>query len=114
MILGVSVDPQFGLTLTLGAGGIFTELLKDSVSLLFPVSESQVRQALEKLRINALLQGWRGKLEGDTEALVEAVLLLADFVERHADRLAGCDINPLIVRPCGKGVVAVDALICMK
>lgn len=114
IILGVSVDPQFGPTLTLGAGGIFTELLKDSVALLFPVSEKQVRQSIEKLRINALLKGWRGKQEGDTEALVEAVLILAKFVERHSDRLAGCDINPLIVRPRGKGVVAVDALICMK
>ena len=114
IILGVSVDPQFGATLTLGAGGIFTELLKDSVALLFPVSEKQVRQSIEKLRINALLKGWRGKQEGDTEALVEAVIILAKFVERHSDRLAGCDINPLIVRPRGKGVVAVDALICMK
>jgi acetyl-CoA synthetase len=114
IILGVSVDPQFGATLTLGAGGIYTELLQDSVALLFPLTEKLVRQSIEKLRINALLQGWRGKPEGDIEALVEAVLKLADFVERHADRLAGCDINPLIVRPCGKGVVAVDALICMK
>jgi acetyl-CoA synthetase len=114
IILGVSVDPQFGATLTLGAGGIFTELLKDSVALLFPVSEKEVRQSIEKLRINALLKGWRGKPEGDTEALIEAVLKFANFVECHAGRLVGCDINPLIVRPCGKGVVAVDALINLK
>jgi acyl-CoA synthetase (NDP forming) len=111
LILGVSVDPQFGPTLTLGAGGIFTELLRDSVSLLFPVSELQVSQAIEKLRINILLKGWRGNPEGDTEALVVAVLKLAEFVERHSERLAGCDINPLIVRPRGKGVIVVDALI---
>jgi acyl-CoA synthetase (NDP forming) len=111
LILGVSVDPQFGPTLTLGAGGILTELLRDSVSLLFPVSESQVSQAIEKLRINILLKGWRGNPEGDTEALVVAVLKLAEFVERHSECLAGCDINPLIVRPRGKGVIVVDALI---
>ena len=111
LILGVSVDPQFGPTLTLGAGGIFTELLRDSVSLLFPVSEFQVSQAIEKLRINVLLKGWRGNPEGDTEALVVAVLKLAEFVERHSECLAGCDINPLIVRPRGKGVIVVDALI---
>ncbi|MEZ7973867.1 MAG: acetate--CoA ligase family protein [SAR324 cluster bacterium] len=111
LILGVSVDPQFGPTLTLGAGGILTELLRDSVSLLFPVSESQVSQAIEKLRINVLLKGWRGNPEGDTEALVVAVLKLAEFVECHSERLTGCDINPLIVRPRGKGVIVVDALI---
>ena len=114
LILSVYVDPQFGPTLTLGAGGIFTELLKDSVALFFPVSEKQIRQYIEKLRINLFLKGWRGKPEGDTEALVEAVILFADFVERHIDSLFGCEINPLIVRPPGKGVVAVDALINFK
>jgi acetyl-CoA synthetase len=114
LILGVSVDPQFGPTLTLGAGGIYTELLKDSFALLFPVLETEVRQTIEKMRINPLLKGWRGKPEGDTEALVGAVLDLAHFVECYADRLVGCDINPLIVRPRGKGVVAVDVLINLK
>ncbi len=114
LILGLYVDPQFGPTLTLGAGGIFTELMKDSVAILFPVSEKQVREYIEKLRINVLLKGWRGKPEGDTEALVEAVILFADFVEHHADSLFGCEINPLIVRPSGKGVVAVDVLINFK
>ncbi|MED5240573.1 MAG: acetate--CoA ligase family protein [SAR324 cluster bacterium] len=114
LILGLYVDPQFGPTLTLGAGGIFTELMKDSVAILFPVSDKQVREYIEKLRINVLLKGWRGKPEGDTEALVEAVILFADFVEHHADSLFGCEINPLIVRPSGKGVVAVDVLINFK
>ena len=114
LILGVSVDPQFGPTLTLGAGGIYSELLKDSFALLFPVLENEVRQTIEKMRINALLKGWRGKPEGDTDALVGAVLALAHFVECYADRLVGCDINPLIVRPRGKGVVAVDVLINLK
>ncbi len=114
IILGVSVDPQFGPSLTLGAGGIFTELIQDSVALLFPVSEKQVRSAIQKLSVNALLEGWRSNPEGDIEALVESVLKLAEFVKCHADRLAGCDINPLIVRPRGKGVVAVDALIWMR
>jgi len=114
LILGVSVDPQFGPTLTLGAGGIYSELLKDSFALLFPVLENEVRQTIEKMRINALLKGWRGKPEGDIDALVGAVLALAHFVECYADRLVGCDINPLIVRPRGKGVVAVDVLINLK
>ena len=114
LILGVSVDPQFGPALTLGAGGIFTELLRDSVSLLLPLSEKQVRRAIRSLRVNALLQGWRGQPQGDTEALVESVLTLAEFVEAHGDCLTEVDLNPLIVRPQGKGVVAVDALLRMR
>ena len=114
LLLGVSVDPQFGPTITLGAGGILTELLLDSVSLLLPISEKQVRQAIRKLRVNTLLQGLRGQPEGDKEALIQAVLTLADFIKHHADRLSGCEINPLIVRPTGKGVIVVDALIQIK
>ena len=114
LILGVTVDPQFGPALTVGAGGIFTELLRDSTSLLLPISAAQAQRAIRNLRVNALLQGWRGKPEGDMEALSEAVLSLARFVESYAERLAGCDINPLIVRPQGKGVVVVDALIRMR
>ena len=114
LLLGVSVDPQFGPTITLGAGGILTELLLDSVSLLLPISEKQVRQAIRKLRVNTLLQGLRGRPEGDKEALIQAVFSLADFIKHHAGRLSGSEINPLIVRPSGKGVIVVDALIQIK
>ena len=114
LLLGVSVDPQFGPTLTLGAGGIFTELLRDTVALLLPLVEKEVRCALQNLRVAALLAGWRGQPQGDIDALVETVLHLANFVEIHADRLAGCDLNPVVVRPQGKGVVVVDALVRLR
>ena len=114
LILGVTVDPQFGFALTLGAGGTLTELLRDSVAFLLPISEAQVWKAVQGLRVNALLEGWRGQPRGDTKALVENVLKLAEFVEKHGDRLAELELNPLIVRPQGKGVVAADALIRFK
>ena len=64
--------------------------------------------------MNTLLLGLRGQPEGDNEALIQSVLTLADFIKHHADRLSGCEINPLIVRPSGKGVIVVDALIQIK
>ena len=68
-IVGVTRDPQFGLALTLGAGGVLVELLKDSVSLLLPTTDSAIRAALLNLRSASLLQGFRGRPAADLDAL---------------------------------------------
>ena len=114
LILGMTNDKQFGLSLTLGAGGIFTELLKDSVVLMMPLSKKHVKESISKLRANKLLKGLRGQPVGDSEELVETVMSFEKFIKNNIENLAGCEINPLIVRPTGKGVVAADALIMMK
>lgn len=111
LIVGARRDPLFGMALTIGAGGVLTELVHDARTLLLPVNENDVRQAIDGLRVSRLLAGYRGRPAGDVEALVAAVLALAQAIERDADRIAEIDVNPLIVRPVGRGVVAVDALI---
>jgi acetyl-CoA synthetase len=111
ILVGVIVDPQFGLTLVLGAGGVLTELLRDSVSLLPPFTPTAVRFALGRLRVHHLLEGYRGKPAGDLAALVDAILAVSRYAEANLERLAELDVNPVIVRPAGSGVVAVDALI---
>jgi acyl-CoA synthetase (NDP forming) len=114
LIVGVQHDPQFGLSLTLGAGGIFVELLKDSVTLLLPVQPDEVRAALASLRLWPMLNGFRSRPVADQEALVRAILTITAFAERHAGRLRELDVNPLLVFPHGRGVMAVDALIRMS
>jgi acetyl-CoA synthetase len=111
IIVGITRDAQFGLALTLGAGGILVELLKDTVTLLLPVSLDDVRNALQGLKTWPLVNGYRGKAPGDVEALVEAIAAIASYAQAHADRLLELDVNPLLVLPKGQGVVAVDALI---
>jgi hypothetical protein len=111
ILVGVIVDPQFGLTLVLGAGGVLTELLHESVSLLPPFTPAAVRSALGRLRVNHMLEGFRGKPAGDIAALVDAILAVSRYAEANLGRLAELDVNPVIVRPAGRGVVAVDALI---
>jgi acetyl-CoA synthetase len=111
ILAGVIMDPQFGLTLVLGAGGVLTELLHDSVSLLPPFTPATIRSALARLRVSRMLQGFRGKSAGDVNALVDAILAVSRYAEANLGRLAELDVNPLIVRPAGSGVVAVDALI---
>ncbi|HKL04610.1 MAG TPA: acetate--CoA ligase family protein [Roseovarius sp.] len=110
LILGVTVDPDFGPIVVIGAGGILAELLKDNAILLPPFDRADVRAALEGLKIFQLLRGFRGKPAGDIEAVIAAALALGRFAA-SADTLLELDINPLIVRPAGRGAVAADALI---
>jgi acetyl-CoA synthetase len=111
IIVGVQRDAQFGLSLTLGAGGILVELLQDVQTLLFPVARADVQSALQALKAWPLLAGFRGKSAGDVEALVDAVLAIAAYAQANAHTLLELDVNPVLVMPEGQGVLAVDALI---
>ena len=111
MIIGIKVDDQFGPLIIIGSGGIYTELLKDSVTLLLPLTKQIVLDAINNLKISKLLYGYRGKAKGDINALVKTVLKLGKFVEKNASNLIEADINPLIICNKGKGVIAADALI---
>lgn len=112
MILGIARDSNFGLYLTIGAGGILVELLKDSAVMLLPVTREEVATALDGLKIAPLLRGYRGKPGADREAIIDCVMAVAAFAQAHADRLEELDINPLMVTP--QGAFAADALIRMR
>jgi acyl-CoA synthetase (NDP forming) len=114
LIVGIKRDEQFGPALVIGAGGIMVELISDSVSLLLPTNRAAVTEATHSLAISKLLAGFRGKPAGDINAVIDATLGVAAFAEDHWDTLLELDINPLMVLPDGQGVVAADALICMK
>jgi len=111
LIIGIKRDSQFGLAMVIGAGGVLTELLKDSVALLLPTSPTEIRSALKRLRVWRLVEGFRGK-SGDQEAVVDAVAAVAAFAHSYAASLEELDVNPLLVLP--DGAVAVDALIRMR
>ena len=111
VLVGISVDPQFGQVLVLGSGGVLTELWQDSVSLLPPFTAQGIEAALAGLKVARQLAGFRGRPAGDRAALVACVLAIARYAAANLERLAELDVNPVIVRPEGRGVVAVDALI---
>ena len=109
LLVGVLRDPAHGFVLTLGAGGVWTELMADTASLLLPVTADEVRAALRGLRIAPLLSGYRGAPAADIEAIVAAVLALQDYVTAHAGTVEEVEINPLLCTPMR--AVAADALI---
>ena len=113
MIMGIMRDPQFGLTLVVGAGGVLVELIRDRATLLFPVRRAEVEQALATLRIAPLFEGYRGIPPADRAAVVEAVMGLAEFATEHAADVVEVDVNPVFVYPEGQGILAVDATIRM-
>ncbi|MEV0444258.1 acetate--CoA ligase family protein [Streptomyces spectabilis] len=110
MVVGVSQDPLFGPTVTVGLGGVLVEVLHDTSVRVPPFGEDQARAMLDELRGRALLDGVRGAPPSDLDALVEVVLRVQRMALELEGQLAELDINPLMVLGRGQGAVALDAL----
>lgn len=111
LIIGLTSDPQFGTALVVGAGGILTELLKDTVTLILPTTRTEIERALKTLKVWTLVEGFRGK-SGDPQAVIRAVEAVAAFANANRGFVEEVDVNPLLVLK--DGAVAVDALIKMR
>lgn len=114
LIVGIVRDPQLGLVLAVGSGGILVEMLGDSTTMLLPVSAADVRDALGRLRCAPLLHGHRGGTAADVDAAVAAILAIARFAAKHHDRLEELDVNPLAVASEDRGACALDALVRLR
>jgi acyl-CoA synthetase (NDP forming) len=109
LLIGVLRDPAHGFVLTLGAGGILTELWQDTASLLVPAHPQAVEKALRRLRIWPMIEGYRGKPAADLDAIIAAVMAVQDYVIANAASVSEVEINPLMCTP--DAAVAVDALL---
>ena len=109
LLVGVVRDPAHGFVLTLAAGGTLTEIMQDSVSLILPVRDEDIAEALGGLRIGRLLASFRGQPGADQAAILRAVRGVQDYVTENAATLEEVEINPLICTPTR--AVAADALI---
>jgi acyl-CoA synthetase (NDP forming) len=110
LIVGFNHDPVFGWHLTLGSGGILVALIDDTCILQAPASREEIVAAIRALKVGALLAGYRGRQAGDIDAAADAVLGMQSWVREERHRLIELEVNPLIVRPAGRGAAAADAL----
>ncbi|MFN4172547.1 MAG: acetate--CoA ligase family protein [Pseudorhodobacter sp.] len=108
LLIGLRRDPVYGATVTLGFGGTMAELLADTVTLVLPVTAPEIGSALRRLRLWPMLDGYRGRGEADTGAVLTTVMALQAMMQGDA-RLEEIEINPLMVRE--RGAVAADAVI---
>lgn len=114
LVVGITLDPPFGLVLTLGSGGELVELLRDTATLLLPAGRGEIEAALKSLKSAPLIAGYRGRPPGDVEATVVAVEAVQRLALAEAGRIVELEINPLIVSPRGRGATAADALIVWR
>jgi acyl-CoA synthetase (NDP forming) len=110
VLLGIRRDDTFGATVTVGLGGVWTELFGDVVTELCPVDRATAAAMLGRLRAWPLFTGYRGGPRYDVDALAATVVALSEWASGRAG-LRSAELNPLIVLPAGRGVVAVDALV---
>ncbi|KAK73716.1 ATP-grasp domain protein [Bordetella holmesii H620] len=110
LIAGISQDPVFGPIVMVGMGGIYAEVLKDVAVQAVPVSEHEALEMIRSLKMFAILDGARGQAKADIETAARTVARLSAFAYRHRDDIAEIDMNPILVRPQGQGVVVLDAL----
>ncbi len=110
IIMGMTMDAQFGPVLMFGLGGVLVEVLKDVAFRVVPITARDAQQMVRDIQGFPVLEGYRGQEPADLPALEELLLKLSQFVEAHPD-VAELDLNPVFAYP--QGAVAVDARIVL-
>ncbi len=108
LLLGMNRDPQFGPIIMFGLGGVTVELFRDVTMRLAPITREDAFEMLDEIRGAQLLKGFRGRPAVDRDALVTALLRLADIARDHPD-IVEIDLNPVLAY--SEGMVVVDARI---
>ena len=108
-LVGYRVDRDVGPLVMVAAGGVLAEIARDRSLRLAPVDLATAQEMIDGVRGLVPLSGYRGRPKGDLDALAQAIVAMSQLA--HDPGIAEAEINPLIIRPEGQGVVAVDALV---
>lgn len=111
LVCGLTRDPSFGPAVMFGLGGILTEILKDTVFRIAPLTLYDAKDMMSGIRAHTILKSFRGEEAVDTELLAK-ILVAVGAIGLQYESIAEIDINPLKIRRDGKPV-AVDALIVL-
>jgi acyl-CoA synthetase (NDP forming) len=113
VILGFRRDPQIGPVVVLGVGGLLAEVYRDLAVRVAPVEPDEARRMINEVRGLAVLKGFRGLPVGDHAALADAIVAMSQLAFVEAREVVEAEINPLLVRGEGRGVVGVDGLVVL-
>ncbi len=114
VILGFRRDPLVGPTITVGLGGVLAEIYKDASTRIAPVNEAEARQMIEEVKGLATIRGYRNLPKGDVAALAKTIAAFSTLAHKAFADVSEAEINPLLVKPEGEGVVAVDGLVLLR
>jgi acetate---CoA ligase (ADP-forming) len=109
LVLGLNRDPEMGLVVMAGSGGVLLELTKDVAFAAPPITRDKARAMIERTHVARLLRGYRSTETRDVDAVIDALVALGCIAEDLADVVQSIDINPFVVLP--RGGFALDALV---
>jgi acetyltransferase len=113
VIIGMRRDPNFGPLMMFGLGGIYVELFGDVAFRVAPLTREDAADMLHSTRAGRLLNGFRGMEHADTDAVIDTILRLSRLA-LDFPQIAEMEINPLLVLPKGKGVLALDGRVILQ
>jgi acyl-CoA synthetase (NDP forming) len=114
LFAGISRDPDFGLSIAFGLGGIAIETTRDFALRMLPLREGDAEAMIAETGAAAMLGPLRGRPAADVKSVVACLQALSDFAVAHADSLDEIDLNPIKALPEGRGCIVVDALIAIR
>lgn len=107
-IVGVTQDSQFGPVISFGSGGTLVEILKDLSIMLPPLTAREAREMIDGLKSSKLYAGFRNQRQADIPAIEKVLLNISRLAIDYGENISELEINPLMVLPEGRGVIAVD------
>ena len=109
-LIGYRVSDVVGPVVVLAAGGVNVEIYRDSSLRLAPVTKSVAQDMVDEVKALAIARGYRGAAAGDVDALADAIVAVSMLASDEPDVLEA-EMNPVLVRPDGEGVIALDSLV---
>ena len=111
LLVGLQRDPLYGVSLTIGMGGVTAELLKDTKTLVLPVTQAEITAAITDLQMAPLLTGFRGRAAADIDAASDAIMAMVNMIVSDP-QIVEIEVNPMMVHSASDtGVIAADAVI---
>ena len=114
VILGFRRDPLVGPTVTVGLGGVLAEIYRDASTRLAPVDEAEALEMIAEVKGLAIIRGYRNLPRGDAAALARTIAAFSTLAHKAFADVSEAEINPLLVKGDGEGVVAVDGLVVLR